>query len=349
MAKAEPSSKIEEGFAEDLLRWYDAAARELPWRITPGEGRFQDPYLVLISETMLQQTTVATVRGRFGAFIDSFPTIGALASASESDVLAAWAGLGYYRRARSLHACARAIVKDCGGSFPQTVDELRELPGIGTYTAAAIASIAFGRRAVVVDTNVSRIVARVRRIAEPPPAADRIVRVEAEALMPEARYGDYAQALMDLGATICRPKAPQCLLCPARGYCLSAGTADAVRLPLKKPKKNRLKLEGVVAVVTLPDGRLVAEDRPASGLFAGMLGLPGGGWDGRDAPGWQGSWREVGNYTHVLTHRQLEIRVLRGSLGNVPDGYRAVSPEEASQALPTIFRRALEIALPPRS
>jgi A/G-specific adenine glycosylase len=345
MAKAKTTGKNEGRFAEALLRWYDRSARSLPWRIPPGEKDRQDPYLVLVSETMLQQTTVATVKGRFGAFIERFPSVEALASSREEEVLAAWAGLGYYRRARSLHACARAVAAQHGAVFPPEEQALRELPGIGTYTAAAIASIAFGLRSVVVDTNVERIVARVRRITEPLPKARRIIAAEAEKLMPEGRYGDYAQALMDLGAAICRPKTPDCLLCPVRRYCASAGTEDAVRLPIKPVKKAREKVEGVMGVVSLPDGEIVAEDRPGRGLFAGMLGLPGGGWDGREVPSWLEGFEEAGTVKHVLTHRELSIKVVRGDVGELPAGYRAVAIESARHSMPTLFTKALEVTV----
>ncbi|MCQ8185617.1 A/G-specific adenine glycosylase [Parvularcula maris] len=341
MAKASELGKDEERFAETLLSWYDRSARRLPWRVPPGEGVRQDPYLVLISETMLQQTTVATVKGRFGAFIETFPSVEALASAKEEEVLAAWAGLGYYRRARSLHACAKAVAEVHGGVFPADEGSLRKLPGIGAYTAAAITSIAFGQRAVVVDTNVERIVARVRRITEPLPKARKLIAGEAEKLMPEDRYGDYAQALMDHGATICRPKAPDCLLCPVRPFCASAGTEDAVRLPIKPPKKTRKQVEGVMGVVTLPSGEIVAEDRPGKGLFAGMLGLPGGGWDGREVPSWLEGFEEAGAVRHVLTHRELNITVITGKVSELPAGYRAVSVEGARNSMPTLFVKAL--------
>jgi A/G-specific adenine glycosylase len=346
MAKGWNTGKEEDRFASALLSWYDTAARVLPWRVPPGEARLQDPYLVLVSETMLQQTTVATVKGRFADFIATFPNVEDLAEAKEEDILAAWAGLGYYRRARALHACANAIVREHGGRFPPDEAELRALPGIGPYTAAAIASIAFDQRAVVVDTNVERIVARVRQIEEPLPNARKIIAAEAEELMPAGRYGDYAQALMDLGATICRPKDPNCLLCPVRSFCASAGTEDAVRLPIKQAKKPRAKAHGVIGIAVLPDGKLVAEDRPGQGLFAGMLGLPGGGWDGREVPGWFEGWDEVGSFRHILTHRELDITILGGKLPALPKGYRAISWAEACASMPTIFTKALAYKAP---
>ena len=328
-------------FADDLLGWYDREARRLPWRKLPGEGE-ANPYHVLVSEVMLQQTTVAVVEKRYAAFLDLFPDLRTLADAPEADVLAAWAGLGYYRRARALHACAKAVVADHDGVFPGDVPSLRALPGIGEYTAAAIAAIAFGEPAVVVDGNVERVIARVFAIEAPLPGARRAIRDAAGTVTPADRPGDFAQAMMDLGARICRPKAADCLLCPVRGHCAAHSAGSPERLPLKAPKKEKREVRGRMIVMLDGRGRVFCEDRPGTGLFAGMLGLPGGGWDGRPLPDVAVRAEHCGTVTHVLTHRRLEIDVYRTDHPLAEFNGRWVPLEEAEAAMPTLFRKALE-------
>jgi A/G-specific adenine glycosylase len=299
---------------------------------------------VLVSEVMLQQTTVAVVRERFASFLESFPDVETLASAEEAEVLGAWAGLGYYRRARSLHACARALMADHGGLFPQTEDALRTLPGIGDYTAAAIASIAFGVPATVVDGNIERIVARLFAIEEPLPKGKRAIRDAASLLSPKERPGDYAQAMMDLGATICRPKAPQCLLCPVSGSCEARHLGIAADLPKKAARRPRKVATGTLFVLTNGAGEVLCEERPAEGLFAGMLGLPGTGWDGtaREEPA---DMAPAGSFVHILTHRELKIDVLRGKASETLPGTVFIAQEEAARRMPSFFAKALRTGL----
>ena len=216
--------------AEKLLEWYDRNARRLPWRVPRGGGT-ADPYRVWLSEVMLQQTTTAHAAPFFAAFTERWPTVQALAGAPEADVMAAWAGLGYYSRARNLVACAREVAKR--GGFPDNEDELRRLPGLGAYTAAAVAAIAFGKRAVVIDANVERVVARLFAIGEPLPGGKPAIRAAAEQITPDLRAGDFAQAMMDLGATICTPRDPRCLLCPLAAECAGRAAGDPARYPVK--------------------------------------------------------------------------------------------------------------------
>ncbi|MEM1379282.1 MAG: A/G-specific adenine glycosylase [Pseudomonadota bacterium] len=331
-------------FADDLLAWYDREARSLPWRIPPG-GPLQDPYRVLVSEIMLQQTTVAVVQTRFVAFLDQFPDLFALARAPEADVLAAWAGLGYYRRARSLHACAKALVDDHSGEFPSTEEALKQLPGIGEYTAAAIASIAFGQPAVVVDGNIERVMARVHSIATPLPKGKKDIKAAAADVSPTDRPGDYAQALMDLGARICRPKAADCLLCPVRRHCRIQREGDPLALPVKAPRKAKQTVEGSIYVAVNGDDCVLCEDRPDDGLFAGMLGLPGGGWDGRTPPVSLHGGEVCGSFSHILTHRRLAIDVHRADAPSADQNFRWVPIDHARRTMPTLFRKALDQAL----
>jgi len=332
------------GFAEALLAWYDREARVLPWRQGPGEPP-ADPYHVLVSEIMLQQTTVATVLGRYEPFLELFPTLYDLAAAPEADVLAAWAGLGYYRRARALHACARALAADHGGVFPRTATELKALPGIGDYTGAAIAAIAFGEAVTVVDGNVERVVARVFDIDQPLPGARKVLRARAEDISPDQRPGDYAQAMMDLGATVCRPRSPQCMLCCVRPFCDGVLSGDPERLPVKAAKKSKKVVTGKVLVLRNEQGEVYCQDRPAKGLLAGMLGLPGGGWDGAEVPAVSAELVEAGSISHTLTHRQLEIDVLTAVVSSTELKGRWLPVEHAREAMPTLFRKALERGL----
>ena len=254
--------------AAELLHWYDRHRRTLPWRAQSGER--PDPYRVWLSEIMLQQTTVATVDPRFKTFVERWPDVATLARAKRDDLLAEWAGLGYYARARNLHACARAVMERHGGRFPETEAALLELPGIGAYTAGAIAAIAFGQPAVAVDGNVERVIARYRGIEEPLPGAKDAIRSTALALVPAERPGDFAQAMMDLGATICTPKRPACALCPWNGGCAALAGGLTEELPRKMPKPEKPTRRGAAFWLEDGHGRALLVRRPDRGLLGGM-------------------------------------------------------------------------------
>ncbi|WP_308915832.1 A/G-specific adenine glycosylase [Jannaschia sp. LMIT008] len=334
-----------EARAADLLDWYDAGARDLPWRVPPGSDRCPDPYGVWLSEVMLQQTTVAAVKAYWLRFTTRWPDVHALADAPDADVMGAWAGLGYYARARNLLACARIVSRDRGGRFPDTEDGLRALPGIGAYTAAAIASIAFGRRAVVVDGNVERVMARLRCIDAPLPGARPLLRAAADALTPDWRPGDYAQAVMDLGATICTPRSPSCLLCPWRGGCAAHAAGRAADLPTKAPRKAKPRRRGYVYVARR-QGDWLLERRPTRGLLGGTLGFPTSDWaeDPLPAPPFAADWRRAGEAEHGFTHFALTLTVMVADLpaGANPDRGH-VGPLEPPD-LPTLFRKVHAVA-----
>ncbi|MEM9810606.1 MAG: A/G-specific adenine glycosylase [Pseudomonadota bacterium] len=341
-----PDKDTSARFADDLLAWYDREARVLPWRVGPHDSGRQAPYRVLVSEVMLQQTTVAVVEKRYPEFLERFPDVRVLARADEADVTAAWAGLGYYRRARALHACAKAVVQDHDAVFPEDEATLRTLPGVGDYTSAAIAAIAFDAPAVVVDGNIERVMARVGLIDAPLPKGKKAIKAAAAARTPQKRGGDYAQALMDLGARICRPKAPNCLLCPIRDHCLAAASGDPERLPVKAPKKDKTTVYGRIFVFQNEDHQVLCVRRPAKGLFAGMLGLPGDGWDGSNTmTSKMTGFKDKGSVSHILTHRRLKIDVFVSA--QQPQGIKGewVSLDEAQASLPTLFVKALERAL----
>jgi A/G-specific adenine glycosylase len=336
--------------AEVLIDWYDRAARRLPWRARPGER--PDPYRVWLSEIMLQQTTVAAARGHFAEFTRRWPEVAALAAAPDADVMAAWAGLGYYARARNLLKCARVVAGPLGGVFPDTEDGLRELPGIGAYTAAAIAAIAFGRRAVVVDGNVERVMARLFAVETPLPSAKPLLHELAAGLTPEARAGDYAQGVMDLGATICTPRRPACGICPWREPCAARAAGVAAELPRRAPKPLRPVRQGIAYLARRDDGAVLLETRAPTGLLGGMLGLPGTGWAEaapEPAPPFAAEWREArGEVRHTFTHFHLRLRVdvARVPLGFAPPAGRFYPPgENPGRALPTVMRKALALGL----
>ncbi|MFV0473646.1 MAG: A/G-specific adenine glycosylase [Pikeienuella sp.] len=335
-------------FARDLLGWYDANARILPWRAPPGAGP-ADPYRVWLSEIMLQQTVVATVKPYFARFTTLWPDIGALAAAPREAVLAEWAGLGYYARARNLHACAQVVAKEHDGRFPDTVEGLRALPGIGPYTAAAIAAIAFGRPVAAVDGNVERVISRLNALQTPLPAAKPEISAEAETLVPPHRPGDFAQAMMDLGATICAPKAPRCADCPVSHGCEGLARGIAADLPRKAPKKARPERESTVFAHFRPDGAILVETRPDKGLLGGMIGLPGPAWTkgaaeaGAAAPG-PADWRRApGEARHVFTHFSLTLGVMVAAGPALPGG-RYMPFDKAHAAAPSVMRKAMEIA-----
>jgi A/G-specific adenine glycosylase len=333
--------------ADRLLDWYDRHARVLPWRAHPGDPA-PDPYRVWLSEVMLQQTTVAAVKPYFAAFTARWPTAEALAAAPEEEVMAAWAGLGYYSRARNLVKAARAVA--AGGGFPDTEAGLRELPGLGAYTAAAVAAIAFGRRAVVVDANVERVVARLFAIETPLPRARKAIRAAAETITPESRAGDFAQAMMDLGATICTTRNPKCLLCPLAGGCEARLRGDPARLPIKAKKKAKPVRQGRAFWIER-DQAVWLVRREGKGMLGGMRALPDDGWsaqtDGSGETPLAGEWLTLGQVSHTFTHAQLALSVSRYEGINAPPGegqwWPLTTLDEAG--LPTLFAKAARLAL----
>lgn len=316
-----------------LLAWYGSHARTLPWRTPPG-GAAPDPYRVWLSEIMLQQTTVAAVVPYFQRFSARWPCVEALASAADADVMTAWAGLGYYARARNLLACARAVVRDHGGRFPDDEAGLRGLPGIGDYTAAAIAAIAFGRCAVVVDGNVERVVSRLFAIETPLPAARRAIHALADSLTPADRAGDHAQGLMDIGATICRPRAPLCPVCPLAFGCEARRRGTPEAFPVRLAKPARASRTGS-AYILEHDGQVLLERRPPKGLLGGMPGFPA-------EPPASADWRPAGQVRHVFTHYGLTLEILHAATPSRPDGLWWPVADLASAGLPTLFRKAAD-------
>ena len=338
-----------------MLRWYDRHARTLPWRALPGVK--PDPYRVWLSEIMLQQTTVTAVVPYYARFLDRFPTVEKLAAAPQEDVLRLWAGLGYYARARNLHACARVVVEKFGGCFPSGEADLLELPGIGAYTAAAIAAIAFDRRATPVDGNIERVVSRLFAVSEPLPAAKGLIRELAATLTPAARPGDFAQALMDLGATICTPKRPACFLCPWQKTCAGYRAGDPEKYPRKQKRAEGRLRRGAVFFVRRADGMVLLRQRPEKGLLGGMTELPTTIWspDFEDEealeaapilPGRKVQWRRVpGIVRHIFTHFPLELTVYAGQIGSAakaPAGTKWIGLAEIhGEALPNVMRKVI--------
>ncbi len=329
-----------------LLAWYDASARDLPWRVRPAD-RFKGgrayPYRVWLSEIMLQQTTVPHATPYFESFTRRWPTVRDLAAVEDGELMGAWAGLGYYARARNLLACARAVARDHAGVFPDTEEGLRALPGVGGYTAAAVAAIAFDRPANVVDGNVERVMARLYAVETPLPAAKPELKRLAEGLVGEDRPGDWAQALMDLGATVCRPKAPLCQACPLSAGCAALATGAPETYPRKTAKAARPHRYGA-ALVAIRGGEVGLVRRPDKGLLGGMLGLPGGDWaEARPKP--PSGWRRAGEIEHVFTHFSLSLEVWID--GPTPNDVVWTPLDQAAASLPTVFRKALEQALRP--
>jgi len=320
--------------AERLLKHYVDNFRRLPWRAAPGESP-PDPYRVWLSEVMLQQTTVAAVRPRFERFVARWPTVAALAAAKDEDVLSEWAGLGYYARARNLIACAREVARR--GGFPTNCAELRLLPGLGDYTAAAIAAIAFGERVAVVDTNITRVIARLRALAVPSATQLRALTL---AMTPADRPGDFAQALMDLGATICRPKAPQCGQCPLASDCRAFASGNPQSFPAAKAKRSRPQRHGVAFWIER-DGHVWLVRRPARGLLGGMVALPGPDWSSEGAADGP---QAIGVVRHTFTHFALELHIARAA-EPIGDGWWQPLERITDAGLPTLYRRAAEIAL----
>lgn len=338
--------------AQSLLDWYDAHGRDLPWRVRPqarAAGVHADPYRIWLSEVMLQQTTVAAVKAYFARFTTLWPTVRDLAAAEDGAVMAEWAGLGYYARARNLLACARAVVERHDGTFPVDLASLRALPGIGPYTAAAVASIAYDLPEVVVDGNVERVMSRVFAIETPMPDAKPLLIAAATRLTPTRRAGDYAQAVMDLGATICTPRSPACGICPWMQGCEARAQGIAASLPRKRAKPEKPTRQGTVWIGLRPDGAILLERREGRGLLGGTLGFPGTGWDGSTASApVEADWVHKGTVRHTFTHFHLDLTVLHATLphNSTPQrgefhGANAFSPQD----LPTLMRKAHDAAL----
>jgi A/G-specific adenine glycosylase len=340
----------------ELLDWYDVHARAMPWRLPPQEkrrGLRPDPYAVWMSEIMLQQTTVAAVTAYFQRFIARWPTVFDLAAAEDADVMGEWAGLGYYARARNLLKCARAVVADHGGAFPADHAALLKLPGIGPYTAAAISSIAFDLRHTVVDGNVERVMARMYDEHTPLPQAKPILTALADHLTPEARPGDYAQAVMDLGATICAPKSPACGICPWRTPCAARAAGTAAQLPRKTPKAAKPVRHGTVYIARRSDGAVLLETRPDKGLLGGMLGWPGSDWVAAtgarpENPPLDAQWQKLaGEVRHTFTHFHLMLDVMIADVGDEAQakaGRFLPRTQFRLSDLPTVMRKAYDLA-----
>jgi len=340
-----------------LLEWYDVHAREMPWRTGPAERRAgirPDPYRIWLSEIMLQQTTVATVRDYFARFVARWPTVAELAAAPDADVMGEWAGLGYYARARNLLKCARAVVAQHDGVFPADHAALLALPGIGPYTAAAVSSIAFDLPQTVLDGNVERVMARLYDIHTPLPGAKPVLMEKAAALTPHDRPGDYAQAVMDLGATICTPKSPACGICPWRDPCKARREGTAPLLPMKTPKKPKPVRHGTLYLAQRTDGAWLLETRPDKGLLGGMLGWPGSDWldiaterpAGR--PPVTACWRDLaGEVRHTFTHFHLILSVRTARVGPKvqPERGDFVARQDFRPSdLPTVMRKAFDLS-----
>jgi A/G-specific adenine glycosylase len=341
--------------AQSLLAWYDRHRRELPWRAEAGE--IADPYRVWLSEIMLQQTTVASVKPYFERFTAEFPTVESLAAAPSEAVMRAWAGLGYYSRARNLHACAKAVVAEHGGLFPVGEAELLTLPGIGPYTAAAITAIAFNRHAAAVDGNVERVMSRILRLEAMLPGARPAIKAATLALVPPDRPGDFAQALMDLGATICTPKSPSCLMCPWQECCRARAAGDQAGFPRKAAKSAKATRYGIAFVALRSGNAVLLRTRPPKGLLGGMAEVPTSDWTAREEgassnpqPPFPGSWITATDpVRHVFTHFPLELDVYALHVASdvaAPEGMRFTRLEAlGSEPLSTLMRKVIEAGL----
>jgi A/G-specific adenine glycosylase len=340
--------------AHVLLTHYAVQARSLPWRIPPGDGAIlPDPYNVWLSEVMLQQTTVAAVIAYFEKFTRRWPDFAALAAADEADIMAAWAGLGYYARARNLIACARVVVAEHDGRLPRKEADLLCLPGIGSYTAAAIAAIAFGERAVVVDANIERVVARLFAINDPLPAAKPAIRAAMDAITPETQSGDFAQAMMDLGAGLCSVRAPKCLICPLADHCAAHMAGEPEQYPVKPAKKAKPARTGTAYWIER-DGHVWLTTRMDTGMLGGMRALPDDGWragaDGDSVPPFIGDWQVIEQtVAHVFTHftLTLNIAVTAGPDASAMRGQGMYWPLNSldKAGLPTVFSKAAKAAM----
>lgn len=340
------------------MDWYDRNHRVFPWRITPDEcarGTRPSPYHVWLSEIMLQQTTVQAVRPYFLKFVAHWPNVTALADENEEEILKAWAGLGYYSRARNLKKCAERVAREHGGVFPDTEAALKTLPGIGDYTAAAIAAIAFGRHAAVVDANIERVIARLRRVTTPLPAAKPVFRNYMHKLTPADRPGDFAQAMMDLGSMICTPKRPACARCPIRAFCPVSGLDEAELYPVRPPKKPRPVRRGAAFVAVAGDGSVLMRRRSEKGLLGGMSEVPTSDWNARqdgalgpDAAPFAGEWKMAGTVKHIFTHFELRLDVYHASFKERPaigDGWWSAQKTVFEEALPTVMKKAISVAI----
>lgn len=345
-------NEAQAGIADALLRWYDRSRRDLPWRAAPGVE--PDPYRVWLSEIMLQQTTVAAVAPRFQRFLEKWPTVDALAAAADEDVMAEWAGLGYYARARNLLKCARVVSESHNGRFPAEEKALAALPGVGPYTAAAVAAIAFGLPATPVDGNIERVTARLFRIETPLPAAKPEIKERASALTPHDRPGDFAQAMMDLGATICLPRRPRCLACPLAALCDARAAGVEADLPKKAPKKEKPLRLGEIHWLERDDGQVLLRRRRARGLLGGMAELPSYGWSDDDAPAavrtMAADWTlHPQPIAHVFTHFRLELSLRLGYAAldaPTPDGCFWTPVDRLDEAgLPSLIAKAARAAL----
>ncbi|KFC67336.1 A/G-specific adenine glycosylase [Devosia sp. LC5] len=334
-----------------VLAWYDNHARNLPWRISPADrakGIAPDPYRVWLSEVMLQQTTVAAVKAYFLRFTGLWPTVFDLAAAPLDAVLKEWAGLGYYARARNLHACAQAVVNEHGGKFPTTSEALQTLPGVGAYTSAAIAAICFDEPVAVLDGNLDRVLTRYYALPVPVRDAKEELRGALQASVPK-RAGDFAQAMMDLGATICAPRTAICMLCPIQPGCIGAKTADPTRYPLKAAKTERPVRKGHAFVMTDPAGDVYLQTRPDKGLLAKMTEVPTSDW-AVDLPAVaypvEGDWYHRGQVIHVFTHFRLELEIWSAAVASagLDKGWWAEPKALKGEALPTLFRKVLAVA-----
>ena len=342
-----------------LLLWYDLHHRILPWRTSPRArlaGEIADPYRIWLSEIMLQQTTVEAVKPYFRAFTDKWPTVTDLSNASQDDVLRAWAGLGYYLRARNLKKCADIVCLEHGGHFPTDLNGLKALPGIGDYTAAAIASIAFDLPVAVVDGNVERVITRLYALATPLPAAKPAIRTRMQAITPNERPGDFAQAMMDLGATICTPKRPACIICPLNDDCEAVATTDPEFFPVRAAKKERPVRLGAAFVAVSSDEEVYLRSRLETGLLGGMAEVPTTAWtariDGDTAIGsapFSGDWIAAGSITHVFTHFELRLNIYKAEKIPKPvgtDGWWVKIANLGGEALPTVMKKAIAAAIP---
>ena len=340
--------------AAALLTWYDAHRRELPWRAKLGEA--SDPYRVWLSEIMLQQTTVAAVGPYYRSFLKRWPDVKALAKAPLDDVLGAWAGLGYYSRARNLHLSAQMVAREHQGIFPHASAELRKLPGIGAYTSAAIAAIAFGEAVAALDANGERVIARLFAVKEPLPKSRVQLGKLAQQIVPRHRPGDFTQALMDLGSSICTPKKPDCLHCPLSKQCRAFALGVAEALPRKAPKAERPLKRGAAFVALDQRGAIYLEKRPEYGLLGAMLQPPLGAWTksfprpsaARQQAPFRGAWKKLpGRVQHGFTHFELEMEIYLAEFKARPNGEgRWYTPEELpSAALPTVMRKVIAHAL----
>ncbi|MFN3319350.1 MAG: A/G-specific adenine glycosylase [Allorhizobium sp.] len=354
-----PSKALTRPTAPALLAWYDRHHRELPWRISPAaakRGVTPDPYYIWMSEVMLQQTTVAAVKAYFAKFIARWPTVKDLAEAPNEDVMAAWAGLGYYARARNLKKCAEAVAFQHGGVFPNTEEGLRALPGIGDYTSAAVAAIAFNRPSAVMDGNVERVISRLYAIEAPLPGSKPQMKAKVAELTPTDRPGDFAQAMMDLGATICTPKRPACALCPFNDACLALATDEPERFPVKAAKKAKPVRLGAAFIAVDRDGRLLLRKRVESGLLGGMTEVPTTEWTSRqdgetgtEAAPFPADWQAAGSISHVFTHFELRLSIFRvGPIDRPSDhhGFWVPVTELDGEALPTVMKKAVTAAIP---